>query len=903
MRSTAHDCTSYLSATVRPFPADGGQTESRRMVVFFKRAPRKQNAGTCALLLSLCILFGARVAAAQQLSLQLESEAVYANVPFVLHVIARGFDENPQPTLSKLAISGCRVTPLGVTPQVSSMVQIINGQRSEQRQVTFAFRFQIEAAQAGQYTVPALTAEQGGKRAQSSQARFVVRAVDDTRDMQLRLLLPERPLWVGETVDAVLEWYLRRDVANRSFSVPLFEKEEWLEVEAPPGEPRLGGFRSGSRPLELPYEQDKATLDGTPYTRFRFQFRYTPNKSGTLTLPPARVVAELQTGYERDVFGFAVPRSQLFQAVAKPARLDIRPLPLAERPRSFKNAVGRSFAIEVQAGRTVVRVGDPIELRILLRGKGRLSGLILPELAAMGITEPDFSAPEEAPSGEVLEDGKGKLFRVSVRLRSTNVKEIPALGFGYFDPEEGRYKTVTSQPIALSVKGSAVVGAGDVVSSPQAQGGAPAKMMAQAKEGLPTAPGLSLVGADLALSDERLAVRRAASLRKVWPLVIGLYGAALLLLLFHVVRVRKQAAWQTDTEVKKSLRRVQSELAKTNTEAARDAAPKLCAALRGLRKELTLPEDAGQALLDRLETEAYSPSAAQRPLSEELRRAVAQLVETWERADRRPPQGKRALFTLLFLLSLGPALAQAQDRTAEEKLKQARIAYKKAFEESDRDRRRSGFADAEGTFRELTSTYADCPELLTDWGNAALLAQEPGWAVLAYRRALRLDPTVLRARRNLGFLRERLPDWLPRPRSGPLDSVLFFEPLLPLPQRQIGLAAAVLLSVALLIPWTRRRRRLLRLLSVPALLVAAALLLSLIAERDPARDAVVVVGGKVLRSADSAGAPPAFAHPLPAGAEVGLVESRGEYSRISLSDGQTGWLPTSVLEPIVVGEN
>src|SRR4051812_31083386 len=81
------------------------------------------------------------LAAAQQLQLQVESEEIYANLPFVLTAVASGFDEAPQPTLSKLAIGGCKVTPLGVQPNVSSMVQIINGRRSETRAVVYGFRF------------------------------------------------------------------------------------------------------------------------------------------------------------------------------------------------------------------------------------------------------------------------------------------------------------------------------------------------------------------------------------------------------------------------------------------------------------------------------------------------------------------------------------------------------------------------------------------------------------------------------------------------------------------------------------------------------------------------------------------------------------------------------------------
>ena len=845
----------------------------------------------------LSVLLASKLAFAQQLQLQLENDEAYANLPFVLQVVARGFEESPQPTLSKLQIPGCRITPLGVAPQVSSMIEIVNGQRHEQRNVTFAFRFRIEAEKAGQYTVPALTADQNGKKAQSPPARFSVRAIEDSSDMQLRVVLPDRPLWVGETVDGAIEWYLRRDVGNRSFSIPLFDQEEWLEISAPPGEPKLGGFHTGSKQLELPIEQSKATLDGQPYTRVRLPFRLTPNKPGILMPPAARVAAELQVGNARDFMGFLVPQSKLFQAVAKPMRIEIKSPPLANRPPSFKNAVGQAFQIEVQASQTVVRVGDPIELRILLRGKGRLAGLILPDPAAMGLPA-SFATPEEPPSGELLDDGKGKLFRVSVRLRSTDAHEIPALAFSYFDPESGKYETVRSQPLALAVKGSAVVAAGDVVAMPKPEAtGAQTPAKADGK----SAPQVSLVGADLALGDEKLAWRRAPSLQRVVPILIGLYAAAIGLLILHAVRVRKRVAWQHDAAVAKSLQLLRGELRDAEKSAARDSAPRICAALRALRKQLALPADAGKSLLDRLETESYSPSAARDPLPAALRGEVEALAQSWNQTSARSAGAgaTAALFALIGAGSLVGALAHAQDSAAEAKLKRARTAYQAALAESDRDRRRGGFAEAEGSLRELSAAYPDRPQLIADWGNAALLAQEPGRAVLAYRRALALDPSLQRARTNLSFLRDRLPDWLPRPhRSGALESILFVNQSLPAPHRQIGLALFVLLTVVLIIPWSARRRRILRTLAIVPLAGAALFALSIFAEHDATHDAVVVVAGGTLRAADSLGAPAALAQPLPAGSEVAIDEARGDFTRVTLADGRTGWLPSGTLEAV-----
>ncbi len=917
-----------------------------------RRQPRKAGGfrwlgrvGALAMLMAWLLLPGS--ARAQDLSLQLESEDLYANLPFVLQVVARGFDENPAPTLSKLAIPGCRVTALGVTPQVASMMQIINGVRSDSRQVTYVFRFRVEAATSGPHMVPALTATQGSKRASSQPARFLVKTLEETQQMQLRLVLPDRPLWVGETVDGTLEWYLRGDVGRPAFSLPLFDQEEWVEVEpapAPATQQRLRGIQAGSRALELPYEQGKSTLDGVDYTRFRFQFRLTPNKPGTLIPAPARVMAEVQVGYGRDLFGFQVPQSRLYQALSKPLRIEIRPMPQAGRPPSFKNAVGSAFAIDVQAGRTVVRVGDPIELKIVVRGRGRLSGLILPDVAAMGLAPAKFTAPEEPPAGEVIEDGKAKLFRLAVRLRSQEAAEVPALSFAYFDPETGRYQTVQSQPIALSVKGSAVVAAADVVAPPSsAAATANAGQPAGARAPEPAPFGQSLVGADLALSDERLTLHAVPSLARLRPLLAALYVLSGLVLGLRALLARRQQAWRASAERQQAIRRVRSELERAASEPARDLAPRLATSLRALRRQLGLADDAGRALVERLETESYAPSAAGRPLSDDLRTEIAALLDRWSKLPA-PPSPKGAASTLrgwpLWLLPLSLLAAatlyaprgQAQSSDpAGALLSQARASYQAALAQPERDRRLAGFAQAEAQLAQLASAHSDCPELLTDWGNAALLSQEPGRAIRAYRLALRHAPSLQRAQRNLSFVRDRLPDWLPRPRPGDgLRAWLVLPARLATPLLHVVLAAAVLalalLALAARLVAQGQQRRSLQpasasaaeppaiaptpssparwlgfLALLPGLLIFSALA-SLLTDSNLSREAVVLHGGAILRSADSSGAPPAFAHALPAGAELRIDEQRGQHTRVRLSDGQSGWLASSALQPLLPEE-
>ena len=71
------------------------------------------------------------------------------------------------------------------------------------------------------------------------------------------------------------------------------------------------------------------------------------------------------------------------------------------------------------------------------------------------------------------------------------------------------------------------------------------------------------------------------------------------------------------------------------------------------------------------------------------------------------------------------------------------------------------------------ATHAGTPQRL---GQCCAWRRRPGRATLAYRRALVLHPGHERAARNLAWLRDRAPPWLPRPvAGGALDSLLFWR--------------------------------------------------------------------------------------------------------------------------------
>ena len=213
------------------------------------------------------------------------------------------------------------------------------------------------------------------------------------------------------------------------------------------------------------------------------------------------------------------------------------------------------------------------------------------------------------------------------------------------------------------------------------------------------------------------------------------------------------------------------------------------------------------------------------------------------------------------------------------------------------------FAKAEQLLRQVASRHPDAAELQVDWGNAALGARDAGRAALAYRRALLVDPGNERASANLSWLRARQPVWLPRPVSaGALDSLLFWRDRLTAQQLHIIGAGAFAGAALLLAVWFRWRRGGLR---AGASALAAVWLASTVSAlaANAETGAVVLEDGAVLRSADSVGAAPAFANPLPAGTEVQVLEDRPGWMRVALADATRGWLPASAAQRVALDQS
>lgn len=820
-----------------------------------------------------------------------DRDTPHVGVPFHLDLLIEGFDEQPQPTFPKLEIPNAQVSFVAAQPNVSSSIQIINGRRSDSVRVTWILRWNVEARKEGRLRIPSLTVTQGSKRATAPAGEADVDTIPTTDAMKLALALPDRPIFVGETVPVTLTWEFRGQPQDAPrWTVPLMTMDAFTVSGPPVTDARQQlVFPAGGKELKLPYtvEQDQ----GGRSNRLVTTFFLAPRKAGKLDVPGSSVVAALPTG-RADFFGNAP--SRLFRATDVPRVLEVKPLPETDKPNNFAGAVGEQFSIDVQTSRSVVKLGEPVELAIRIKSNQRLDTLALGRLDGEGgLPKDKFVVPSDPATGELADDGKTKTFKVVAQVTGP-ATEVPALAFSYFDPIKGAYQTIRSEPIALSVAGSAIVSAGDVVAArPRPGKGSQSASGTLEPEG-------SLVDAELALSSAGQEDERPIDGAMLWLIVGLLYAIPLALLVARSWQLRTQSQREEAAEARAARRRVEELLDRAGTLPAREVAGPLAAALRDLARILgRAPDDGG--LLAKLETEAFSQGAASVPLSTDLRSDTAGLLRRWM-AEARRGRTRAPRSAAIAILGLGLGLGATHASAAPVghgagALDEARAAYQEAMQlTGNASARKAAFARAATAFGEAVRVLPDRPELLTDWGNAALGAGDVATATLAYRRALAIDGGNARARHNLAWLRGRQSDAFRPAAGGATDTLLFFQSW-PRARKLIVGSAAFALAILLVVPWAGRRRRGLAGLALLPLAVWIAMVASVVFE-DRHPDDAIVMDDVVLRAADSAGAPAALSQPLPRGVEVTVIERRDAWTRVRLAGGMAGWVPAGSVERI-----
>jgi hypothetical protein len=356
-------------------------------------------------------------------------------------------------------VPGLRIVNVGNSQNFS----LINNQMSSTVTITFS----VTPQRTGEFTIPAMTADVNGQRLASPPLKLTVlkanapsaAAVNSGSEVAfMKLVLPDQRVYVGQTIVAQAQIFLRDDVQN-------FGNFRFTATPA-------DGFVIGKSAQGGRY---RTQIGNRAYTVIPISLVLTVLKAGSLNLGPftAEMTVVLPSSQPPDPFlqrfGFRSPffdngEQKPVSLATDPIEIQALPLPAEDRPANFNGAIGH-YTMTATAGPTNVAVGDPITVRIQISGRGALDSLTLPNEPAWR----DFKTYPPTSKVEVSDplglDG-AKTFEEIVAPQNTDVHQLPPFSFSFFDPGEGKYHTLTQPGVEIAVHSA---------------GMAPAPVMAAAK--------------------------------------------------------------------------------------------------------------------------------------------------------------------------------------------------------------------------------------------------------------------------------------------------------------------------------------------------------------------------------------------------------------------------------------
>lgn len=384
----------------------------------------------------LVLALAASVAAAQpRITATIDPTEIGVGAGAELTVTITGVQSAPP--LSIPPIDGLTVTNLGQ----SVNVELVNGRASTSVTQTF----QVTAARAGRFTIPPVPVQIAGTTLRTRPLALVVRpggaasAAGGPRAqdaLMLELELPDRPIYVGQVVTAELRLLVRDGARVSSVNPPELDSSAFT-VKLDQDQPR----------------QTREQIGGVGYTTVRWPLALSAVSAGTHTLAANLTVVgsvpepgRRPRGLFDDFFG---RREQSYPLRSAPQDVSVVPLPAEGRPADFGGAIGE-FRLTVTASPTTVTVGDPITTRIVVEGNGNFDRVSLPELTSMSGLK-TYAPRTQLETTDSLGLVGTKTFEQAVVPERADLGVLPGRRLSYFDPELGRYETVTSAPIPLQI--------------------------------------------------------------------------------------------------------------------------------------------------------------------------------------------------------------------------------------------------------------------------------------------------------------------------------------------------------------------------------------------------------------------------------------------------------------------
>lgn len=357
--------------------------------------------------------------------------------------------------------SGLEVIAGPYTSQ-SSSYQIVNGHTSRSSSITYTYT--LYAEKAGSYTIGAAHAKAGGKTIASRPFRIQVSGAtrnngSSAPNMHDDAVSPShssggrissKDLFVKVTAN-------KKHVHEQEPILLTYKVYTLVDLTSLDGKmPDLKGFHT----QEIPLPQQKSfhieKLNGRNYRCVTWsQYVMYPQMTGKMTIPSLTfkgvvVMQNRNVDPFEAFFNGGSGYIEVKRNIVAPA-IDIQVDPLPQKPTDFSGGVGR-FSISSQLLNNTVKAGAPVTLRVVVGGNGNLKLIKQPV-----VTFPkDFDKydPKVTDKTKLTTNGlEGNMvYDFLVVPRNHGNYTIPAVSLTYYDTSSNMYKTVKTAPLTIKVE-------------------------------------------------------------------------------------------------------------------------------------------------------------------------------------------------------------------------------------------------------------------------------------------------------------------------------------------------------------------------------------------------------------------------------------------------------------------
>jgi hypothetical protein len=329
-------------------------------------------------------------------------------------------------------------------PMQSTNFSYVNGKQSFNQSYTYT----IQPAKKGVFTIPSASIKFEGNIIKTNTVKVTITgAVEIPKDpnnprhiasqnIHLVAEISNTNPYVGESISVVYKIFVdinKVSVRNtREIESPSFNGFWNQNIEVKRWEGKDGSFQGRSHR----YAIIKKTV-------------LIPQKSGKLNIDPMEI--EISAGVpigRRDLFGNMISNNTTFIATTGKRIVNVKPLPLENKPVDFSGAVG-VYDFKVISSKTELKANESAQIKVEVSGKGNLKLVGLPS-----IETPNGLEKYEPEHKENIVTTLGGL-RGSVYDQYTVVPQfrgkfkIPPVSFSYFNLEDKAYKTITSNAIII----------------------------------------------------------------------------------------------------------------------------------------------------------------------------------------------------------------------------------------------------------------------------------------------------------------------------------------------------------------------------------------------------------------------------------------------------------------------